>query len=236
MCFKLVSKENQNFFKSVKYVLFCLFITSLFSGCATTGKTIHANGDNYGLTVKSSYNGNLITINKNTECLNYKGRNFYFENELNMSKFQDNPEKYINIHPFNRSPKKIKSLKSDWGLKTNSSYNGDPIVVSEYTPTLYFLDRIYYFAHNEEVEAFKHDPLIFIAKYPANRIPKTISPLKSDYGEKTVCGSSGNQILIGPHTPALEYLGRVFYFSSLYEMQVFQQDPQAYVAKSFNKN
>ena len=207
----------------------------LLSGCASTGQMININKDNYGLIANSSYSGNLLTIDKNTNTLEYNGRIFYFNSKANLEKFQDNPEKYIDMHNFNKTPIKIKPLKTDYGLRTDSSYNGDPIVVSQFTPTLDYLGRIYYFAHNEEGAAFIYNPLVFIAKYPANKIPKNISPLKSDYGKKSICSASGTPILIGPHTPTLEYMGRVFYFSNLYEMQTYQQDPQAYIAKDYNQ-
>jgi YHS domain-containing protein len=207
----------------------------LLSGCASTGQMISVDKGNYGLIANSSYNGNLITIDKNTRTLEYNRRVYYFNNKIDLEKFQDNPEKYIDMHDFNKTPRKIKSLKSDFGLRTDSSYNGDPIVVSQYTPTLEYLGRVYYFAHNEEAANFSTDPLVFIAKYPSNKVPKDISPLKSDYGKKSICSASGTPILIGPHTPTLEYMGRVFYFSSLYDMQTFQQDPQAYIAKDYNQ-
>ena len=212
-----------------------LSITLLLSGCATTGQMVNTDKSNYGLITNSSYNGNLITIDKTTKTLNYKGRIYYFNNKMDLERFQDNPEKFIDMHDFNNTPRKIKALKSDYGLRTDSSYNGNPIVVSSFTPTLEYLGRIYYFAHNEEADLFIKNPLIFIAIYPSNKVPKDISPLKSDYGKKSACSSSGTPILIGPHTPTLEYMGRVFYFSSLYEMQTFQQDPQAYIAEDFNQ-
>ena len=235
--FKIKSFLFKNIFSLKKTAIYSLGIlaTASLTGCGTTGKIMHPGKDNYGLIVNSSYNGNLITIDKATKCYEYNDRKFYFANSGNMDQFKKNPEKYIDMHEFNQAPERVKVPKTDYNLKTDSSYNGNPIVVSEYTPVLDFLGRLYYFAHHEETQMFSENPLIYIAKYPANKVPKTISPLKSDYGKKTICASTGTPILIGPHTPALEYIGRIYYFSSLFEMQAFQQDPQAYSAKDFNQ-
>jgi YHS domain-containing protein len=228
-------KNMSKLLNGIITLLFPFSVLVLLSGCASTGQIINTDKNSYGLIANSSYNGNLITIDKNTRTLEYNGRLYYFNNKMDLEKFQSNPEKYIDMHDFNNKPRKIKPLVSDYGLHTDSSYNGDPIVISAYSPTLEYLGRIYYFAHHKEAINFIANPLIFLAKYPSNKVPKDISPLKSDYGKKSICSGSGIPILIGPHTPTLEYMGRVFYFSSLFEMQTFQQDPQAYIAKEYNQ-
>ena len=91
-----------------------------------------------------------------------------------------------------------------------------------------------YFAHKKPRTLFMENPQIYVAKFPANKPPRIISPLKADYGTKVDCSATGTPLLVGPHTPTLEYLGRIFYFSSLAGMQQFKQDPQAYIAKKFN--
>ena len=214
---------------------FPVLLAVILTGCATTGLITEPSKADYGFNVSSAYNGDAITIGAQTKALEYNGRIFYFQDEPALNNFMINPEAFIQKYPFNETPKIVAPLTSDYGLKTNCSYDGIPIVVTEYTPTLRYLGRIYYFAHTETQASFIKNPEIYIAKYPSNKPPKTISPLKSDYGTKTDCAATGTPLLIGPHTPSLEYLGRIFYFSSLDGMQRFKEDPQAYIAKKFNR-
>lgn len=211
-----------------------IYTILLISGCSTITQT-EPKKDLYGLDVYSSYDGDLMHLDSESVSIEYNGRTYYFKNKNTANLFQDNPQNYILKYDLNQKPKNITPDSTAFGLRTNCSYNGDPIVVSEYTPTLEYMGRIYYFAHNEEMIFFIENPQLYIAKYPANKIPSIISPLKADYGEKTACATSGTSILVGPHTPALEYLGRVFYFTSLQNMYEFKRDPQLYIAKKFNQ-
>ena len=206
----------------------------LLGGCITP-EQIAPSKEDYGLAVSSAYNGNAITIGAQTEALEYNGRIFYFKDKTDLDLFMENPTLYIQKYEFNESPVVCAPLASDYGLKTNDSYNSLPIVITNYTPTLRYLGRIYYFAHKETMEHFMKNPEVYIAKFPANKPPKIISPLKSDYGTKSDCAATGTPLLIGPHTPTLEYIGRVFYFSNLNGMNQFREDPQAFIVKKFNR-
>jgi len=207
----------------------------LISACGSVpGKIVETPKADYGLDTYSSYNGLPMTIGQNTQTLEYNGRSFYFDDSADLQRFRENPQQYVLKFELNETPKIIAPLKSDYGLRTSCSYNGNPIVVTNYTPTLSFLGRIYYFAHTETMKLFMDNPQIYIAKFPANKVPKIISPLKSDYGSKMNCAATGTPILVGPHTPAVEYLGRIFYFSNLQGMQAFKQDPQKYITMKFN--
>ncbi|MCP4179778.1 MAG: hypothetical protein GY756_18620 [bacterium] len=209
---------------------------ALLAGCATTTKLIPPPKNSYGLSTYSSYNGDPIIIESTTPTVEYNKRIYYFQDESGMKKFNDNPVLYLTKYPFNELPKIISPLQSDYGLRTDCSYNGAPIVVGQFTPALMYLQRIYYFAHKESRELFMGDPMIYVAKYPANKVPTIISPLKSAYGTKTICAATGIPILVGPHTPTLEYVGRIFYFSNLVAMDAFKKDPQAYIEKNFNQD
>ena len=220
--------------KRIRFYSFFVFAAVILTGCVVTENLTEPAKNNYGLNVSSAYNGDAITIGAQTKALNYNGRIFYFQDETSLKYFQKNPDIYIQKYAFNETPVITSPLTSDYGLKTTCSYDGIPIVITRYTPALRFLGRIYYFAHKETQELFMENPEIYIAKFPANKAPKVISPLKSDYGTKTDCASTGTALLVGPHTPTLEYLGRIFYFSSLDGMQRFKEDPQEYIAKKFN--
>ncbi len=222
-------------FKPISIFSFSMLIVLILAGCASTTLIVDPSKKDYGFNVSSAYNGDPLTIGATTTALQYNGRIFYFQNQSDLDKFNENPEGYIQKFIFNETPTVISPFTSDYGLKTNCSYSGLPIVVTEYTPTLRYLGRVYYFAHKETQDLFMKNPEIYIAKFPANKPPKTISPLKSDYGTKTDCAATGTPLLVGPHTPTLEYLGRVFYFSSLDGMQQFKEDPQAYIVKKFNR-
>jgi len=222
-------------FKQIMVFSFPILAAVILAGCASTGQLVEPSKRDYGLTVSSAYNGEPLTIGAKTVALQYNGRKFYFQDNSSLINFQNNPEKYIQKYSYNETPVIASPFTSDYGLKTTCSYNGLPIVVTKYTPTLRYLGRIYYFAHKETQDLFMENPEIYVAKFSANKPPKTISPLKSDYGTKTDCAATGTPLLIGPHTPTLEYLGRVFYFSSLSGMQQFKEDPQAYIAKKFNR-
>lgn len=206
---------------------------AFISGCATNN-IMSPPQDNYGLSVESAYNGEPLIIDSNTSVLLYEGRLYYFQNQAQLDKFKENPDYYMTRYQFDEIPIIVPSLVSDYGLRTNCAYNGDPIVVSKFTPALQYMGRIYYFAHTENRETFMKDPQMFVAKFGANKVPKIISPIRSDYGVKTVCAASGIPILVGPHTPALEYMGRIYYFSDLPSMEAFRKDPQAYSNKKFN--
>ena len=221
--------------KQITLFLALLIVSIIISGCVVPGQIIEPSKKDYGLTVYSSYNEEPITIGAQTLAYEYNGRIFYFQDDNALKKFQLTPEMYIQKYSFNETPKITSPLTSDYGLKTNCSYDGLPIVVTKYTPTLRYLGRIYYFAHRETLDFFRKNPEIYVAMFPSNKPPKIISPLKSDYGTKTDCAATGTPLLIGPHTPTLEYLGRVFYFSSLAGMNQFKEDPQAYIAKKFNR-
>ena len=210
---------------------FCSLI--LISGCASS-QLIPPPQDNYGLSVESAATGEPMIIDSSTPVLEFNNRLYYFQNQSELDMFRKNPDYYITRYPFNEVPKIIPPLISDYGLKTNCAYNADPIVVTQFTPTLSYMGRIYYFAHTESRSSFIEDPQMFVAKFPANKVPKTISPLRSAYGTKTQCATTGIPILVGPHTPALEYMGQVFYFSDLPSMEAFKKDPQAYIDKQFN--
>jgi YHS domain-containing protein len=221
-----------------KKILTCSFpvlATVILAGCASTGQLVELSKSDYGLDTYSSFNGEPLTIGSKTLALEYNNRIFYFHNNLDLNKFQNDPDNYILKYEFNESPVISSPLTSDYGLQTHCSYDDLPIVVTKYTPTLRYLGRFYYFAHKETRALFLKDPQKYVAKFPANKPPKIISPLKSDYGTKTDCAATGVPLLVGPHTPTLEYLGRVFYFSNLSGMQVFKEDPQAYITKKFNK-
>jgi YHS domain-containing protein len=214
---------------------FSALAVAVLAGCVSTGELVEPSKVDYGLNVSSAYNGETITIGIKTIVLEYNNRIFYFQDKPALDKFLNAPKACIQKYPFNETPVVTSPLTSDYRLKTNCSYDGLPIVVTKFTPTLRFLGRIYYFAHSETQAFFIKNPEIYIAKFPANKPPMTISPLKSDYGTKTDCAATGTPLLIGPHTPTLEYLGRVFYFSSLDGMQRFKEDPQAYIVKKFNR-
>ena len=209
---------------------------AFLAGCATQTKLIPPPKDSYGLSTYSSYNGGPIIIESTTPTLKYNKRIYYFQDESGMKKFENNPALYITKFSFNELPKIIAPLQSDYGLRTDCSYNGAPIVVGEFTPALMYLQLIYYFAHKESRALFTEDPMVYVAKYPANKVPTIISPLKSAYGTKTICAATGIPILVGPHTPTLEYVGRIFYFSNLVAMDAFKKDPQAYIEKNFNQD
>ena len=204
------------------------------SGCASTSQLMEPAKTDYGLNTYSSFNGEPLTITADTPTLKYGGRMFYFQDKTALNSFQQEPARYILKYQFNETPVIISPLTADYGLKTNCSYDGLPIVVTKFTPTLKYLGRIYYFAHNETQMFFMQNPQIYVAKFPANKPPKIISPLKSDYGTKANGSATGTPLLIGPHTPTLEYLGRIFYFSNLAGMQQFKADPQAYIARKYN--
>ena len=79
----LFSKKNS----ILKLFHFCKHFSLLFAtimiltACATTTKIVDLEKSNYGLIVKSSYNGNLLTIDKATSCLSYKNRIYYFNDK-----------------------------------------------------------------------------------------------------------------------------------------------------------
>ncbi len=221
--------------KRITILSFPIIASIILSGCVVPGKIIEPSKKDYGLNVFSSYDSEPLTIGAQTLAYKYNGRVFYFQNDNALKKFQLNPEMYIQKYSFNEIPQITSPLISDYGLKTTCSYDGLPIVVTKYTPTLRYLGRIYYFAHNETRDFFMKNPEIYVAMFPSNKPPKIISPLKSDYGTKTDGAATGTPLLIGPHTPTLEYLGRIFYFSSLAGMNKFKEDPQAYIAKKFNR-
>jgi YHS domain-containing protein len=221
--------------KQIIFYTFPVLATVILVGCASTGQIVDPAKTDYGLNTYSSYNGEPLTIGAKTLALDYNGRTFYFQDESSLVNFQKDPNAYIQKFVSNETPIITAPFTSDYGLKTSCSYDGLPIVVTKYTPTLRYLGRIYYFAHKETQDLFLKNPAIYVAKYPSNKPPKIISPLKSDYGTKTDCAATGTPLLIGPHTPTLEYLGRIFYFSSLSGMQQFKEDPQAYIAKKFNR-
>ncbi len=214
----------------IYFFALCAILT--FNGCVSS-QLVPAPQDNYGLSVDSASTGDPMIIDSSTPVLKYNGRLFYFQNQSEMDKFRDNPNYYLTRYPYDETPVIVPPLISDYGLRTNCSFNADPIVVSQYTPTLMYMNRIYYFAHTESRKAFMEDPQMYVAKFGANKVPKIISPLKSSYGTKTICATTGIPILVGPHTPALEYMGDVFYFSDLPSMEAFKKDPQAYINKKF---
>ena len=218
--------------KNIPYLLGSISALFFIGGCAS--ELVSPPQDNYGLSVESAVTGEPMIIDSSTPVLKYKDRLYYFQNQSELDKFSDNPDFYMTRFPYDEEPKTIPPLISDYGLKTNCAYNTDPIIVSQFTPTLWYMGRIYYFAHSESMSAFMEDPQMFVAKFPANKVPKAISSLKSAYGTKTICATTGIPILVGPHTPALEYMGVVFYFSDLPSMEAFKKDPQAYINKKFN--
>ncbi len=219
-----------------KILLPCVAGTlTLLAGCVSTGEIATPDTTDYGLYVYSSYNGRPIIVGSDTQTLDFNNRIYYFQDMGGLKKFQADPQLYMLKYAFNQTPKIVKPLDPDYGLRTNCSYNGDPIVIGKFTPTLEYLGRIYYFAHTESMDLFIDNPLVYIAKYPSDKVPTIISPLKSSYGKKTVCATTGTQILVGPHTPALEYMGRIFYFSTLQAMESFQYNPQSYIAQKFNQ-
>lgn len=217
--------------KKFLYILALASAVSL-SSCVSS-QLVPPPQDNYGLSVESASTGDPMIVDSSTPVLRYNGRLFYFQNQSEMDKFRDKPDYYITRYPYNETPEIIPPLISDYGLRTNCSYNADPIVVSQFTPTLKYMNRIYYFAHTESRRAFMEDPQMYVAKFGANKAPKIISPLKSSYGVKTICATTGIPILVGPHTPSLEYMGVVFYFSDLPSMEAFRKNPQAYINKKF---
>lgn len=217
--------------KNFSYILSLVAILSL-NGCVSS-QLVPPPQDNYGLSVESAATGEPMIVDSSTPVLKYNGRLFYFQNQAELDKFRNNPDFYITRYQYDETPEIIPPLISDYGLRTSCSYNADPIVVSQYTPTLKYMNRIYYFAHTESRTSFMEDPQMFVAKFGANKVPKVISPLKTSYGVKTICATTGIPILVGPHTPALEYMGEVFYFSDLPSMEAFKKDPQAYINKKF---
>ncbi|HBM15835.1 MAG TPA: hypothetical protein DD381_05780 [Lentisphaeria bacterium] len=219
--------------KNFLYLSGTIFILVFIGGCAST-ELIPPPQDNYGLSVESAVTGEPMIIDSSTPVLKFNDRLYYFQNQSELDMFNKNPDYYITRHPFNELPKIISPLISDYGLRTSCSYNSDPIVVTQFTPTLSYMSRIYYFAHTESRDSFIQDPQMYIAKFPANKVARTISPLKSAYGSKTICATTGIPILVGPHTPALEYMGQVFYFSDIPSMEAFKKDPLAYINKEFN--
>jgi len=218
--------------KCFVYIGLLIAIVSLM-GCATS-EVIPSPQGNYGLSTESAYNGDPMIIDSSTPVLKYNNRIYYFQNQSELEKFRDDPKFFITRFPFNEPPKIVPPLTNDFGLRTNCAFNNDPIVVSQFTPTLQYMGRIYYFAHTESRRMFMEDPQMYVAKFSANKVPKIISPLRSAYGTKTACAASGIPILVGPHTPALEYMGEIFYFSDLSSMEAFKKDPQAYINKKFN--
>lgn len=217
--------------KKLLYILTLASVATLTS--CVSSQLVPPPQDNYGLSVESASTGDPMIIDSSTPVLKYNGRLFYFQNQSEMDKFRNNSDFYLIRFPYDETPEIIPPLISDYGLRTNCSYNADPIVVTQYTPTLEYMNRIYYFAHTESRKSFMEDPQMFVAKFGANKVPKIISPLKSSYGVKTICATTGIPILVGPHTPALEYMGDVFYFSDLPSMEAFKKDPQAYINKKF---
>ena len=219
----------------MKFLLyfFSLITAVLLTGCVTS-EIVPPPQENYGLSTESAYNGEPMIIDSSTPVLKYNGRLYYFQNQSELEKFKNDPKYFLIRYPFNDPPLIVPPLTNDFGLRTNCAFNGDPIVVSQFTPTLQYMGRIYYFAHTESRLMFMEDPQMFVAKFGANKVPKIISPLRSSYGTKTICAASGIPILVGPHTPALEYMGEIFYFSDLSSMEAFKKDPQAYLNKKFN--
>ena len=210
-----------------------LTAAALLTGCVTS-EVIPPPPENYGISTESAHNGDPMIIDSSTPVLKYNNRIYYFQNQSELERFKDDPKFFITRYPANESPKIVPPLTNDFGLRTNCAFNNDPIVVGQFTPTLKYMGRIYYFAHTESRRMFMEDPQMYVAKFGANKVPKIISPLRSAYGTKTVCAASGIPILVGPHTPALEYMGEIFYFSDISSMEAFKKDPQAYINKKFN--
>jgi YHS domain-containing protein len=214
--------------------LFLLAVLALFVGGCSSYQIIQPPKQNVGLVTVSSLNEKQIVISQDTPVLKYNNRLYYFADDSELKLFKEMPEVYIMKYNFNETPVAAKPLESDYRLRTYCSYNGDPIVISEFTPAATYMGRIYYFAHPQARSLFIEDPQCYVAKFPANQAPKIISPLKSEYGTKTVCGTTGTTLLVGPHTPTLEYIGRAFYFRDIIAMEEFQKDPQSMITKPFN--
>ena len=61
--------------------------------------------------------------------------------------------------------------QENYGLSTESAYNGDPMIIDSSTPVLKYNNRVYYFQNQSELERFKDDPKFFLTRYLSSNFP-----------------------------------------------------------------
>ncbi len=118
----------------------------------------------FGLTTECAYNGNITVIGTYTPTAFFAGRIYYFEHFQQLNAFIQDPQIYLAKFSANDIPKIIESQKLQYGKEAVCAATGVPLLISSQTPSLLYDSQIYYFSSREQLQAFKADPLAYVAK------------------------------------------------------------------------